>query len=295
MSMIQMLLGAAGKAGIEATGGTVTTHGSYKVHTFLSSGNFVVTSAGTIDVLVVGGGGAGGSGNAGSYEAGGGGAGGVRTFTSQSVGVGTWAVTVGAGGVSDGDNFANNIGGYSQLALSSNLRSEGGGAGGFDLNPGSGYGASGGGCRRSGTAGGNNYVAAAYYQGQAGYTPTSVPAQGNAGGAGHSAGGDSGGGGGGGAGGAGAAGGTNSGGAGGIGVQNDYRTGSNVYYGGGGGGTGWSSGGAAGGNGGGGAGGQTGTDATANTGGGGGAGDATGSADNGGDGGSGIVVIRYAV
>ena len=33
----------------EATGGTVTTDGDFKVHTFNSSGTFTVTSVGTVD------------------------------------------------------------------------------------------------------------------------------------------------------------------------------------------------------------------------------------------------------
>ena len=65
---------------ISATGGTATTSGNYKIHTFNSSSNFVVatvstvTSANEIDYLVVGGGA-----GAGAYNSGGGGAGGFRT------------------------------------------------------------------------------------------------------------------------------------------------------------------------------------------------------------------------
>ena len=62
-------------AGTEGSGGTETTYGDYKVHTFLTSGTFTVTSAGNIDVLVVAGGGGGtGSGN---RWGGGGGVGGL--------------------------------------------------------------------------------------------------------------------------------------------------------------------------------------------------------------------------
>ena len=64
-----------------ATGGTVTTSGDFKIHTFTGDGNFVVSQAGnsvgggdTADYLVVAGGGAGGR----TYRSGGGGAGGVR-------------------------------------------------------------------------------------------------------------------------------------------------------------------------------------------------------------------------
>ena len=46
-----------------ATGGTITTDGDFKVHTFTSSGNFVVSSVqglGEVKILLVGGGGGGG-------------------------------------------------------------------------------------------------------------------------------------------------------------------------------------------------------------------------------------------
>ena len=42
-----------------ATGGTITYDGDYKIHTFTSSGNFVVTSDGDVNVLVIAGGGGG--------------------------------------------------------------------------------------------------------------------------------------------------------------------------------------------------------------------------------------------
>ena len=46
------------------TGGTITTSGSYRIHTFTSGGNFVVPSGLTlnnVEYLVVGGGGGGGA------------------------------------------------------------------------------------------------------------------------------------------------------------------------------------------------------------------------------------------
>ena len=70
---------------ITATGGTESTSGNYKIHTFNSSGNFVVTSASNTaadneaSYLVVGGGGAGGVG----CSAGGAGAGGYREGVSS--------------------------------------------------------------------------------------------------------------------------------------------------------------------------------------------------------------------
>ena len=90
---------------VAATGGTVTTSGDFKIHTFNSSGTFEVTNGGnacgsnTVDFLVV----AGGAGGAGDW-AGGGGAGGYReSFPNPATG-GTsvsaqeYPITVGGGG-----------------------------------------------------------------------------------------------------------------------------------------------------------------------------------------------------
>lgn len=68
---------------ITATGGTITTDGDFKVHTFLSSGTFTPTignalsGADTVDYLVIAGGGAGGSSYPGNQTGGGGGGAGV--------------------------------------------------------------------------------------------------------------------------------------------------------------------------------------------------------------------------
>ena len=73
---------------IEASGGTVTTSGDYKIHTFTGPGTFTVNSAGNeagseaVDYLVI----AGGGGGAGRHG-GAGGAGGVR----ESNGDGGWS------------------------------------------------------------------------------------------------------------------------------------------------------------------------------------------------------------
>ena len=97
-----------------ATGGTVTTVGDYKVHTFTSSGTFTVSNQGnllgsnTIAYLVI----AGGGGAGGAQRGGGAGAGGYRSnWNSETSGGGAsaeasmecpsiagHAVTVGAGG-----------------------------------------------------------------------------------------------------------------------------------------------------------------------------------------------------
>ena len=76
--------------GATATGGTITTNGSYLIHTFTSDGTFTVSGGSLVcDVLVVAGGGGGGSSQAGTGGAGGGGAGGLiyvsATLSSYNV------------------------------------------------------------------------------------------------------------------------------------------------------------------------------------------------------------------
>lgn len=81
---------------ITASGGTITTAGGYRTHTFTSSDNFSVVAlppGQTLTVLVVGGG-AGGGGSTG----GGGGAGGYVSTTTTLSAIGTYPVIVGAGG-----------------------------------------------------------------------------------------------------------------------------------------------------------------------------------------------------
>ena len=79
-----------------ATGGTVATAGSYKTHTFTTSGTFTPSASGTVEVLLVGGGGGGGSG-----LGGGGGGGGVIAIPAATVSAGVpYAIVVGAGGAS---------------------------------------------------------------------------------------------------------------------------------------------------------------------------------------------------
>ena len=114
-------LGGAIAGGIptEATGGTTSTYTSggvdYKVHTFLRAQNgnaFEITLVGTsptIDYLIVAGGGAGGNGYTGGQTGGGGGAGGMKSGTFEGS-VGSYTVTVGAGGL-DGGWRGNNGGG----------------------------------------------------------------------------------------------------------------------------------------------------------------------------------------
>ena len=86
---------------IAANGGTITTDGDYKVHTFTSNGTFTPTSVsgdGFVEYLVIAGGGAGAADGSTTAGNGGGGAGGYRTgmlaVTAQD-----YSITVGAGGV----------------------------------------------------------------------------------------------------------------------------------------------------------------------------------------------------
>jgi hypothetical protein len=80
--------------GLTATGGTITQFGSYKVHTFLDSGNFTVTSGqGQVEALIVGGGGTGGG-----RHGGGGGGGGMLEVSAIPVSAGTYPIVIGAGG-----------------------------------------------------------------------------------------------------------------------------------------------------------------------------------------------------
>jgi len=285
---------------ITATGGTVTTSGDFKIHSFTGDGCFVVSQIGAgtgpsnVDYLVVAGGGGGGMNNGG-----GGGAGGYRTtFPSPGCNAGsfpisatTYPITVGAGGV--GTAFPAGATPFSQRgsnSIFSTITSTGGGGGGnFDDGTpgGSGTGqpgGSGGGARNCAPGGGS------------GNTPPVSPPQGSPGGG---AGGAPayGSGGGGGAGGAGGSGTPSASGNGGVGLANSI-TGSPVFYAGGGGGTtevGSPLG--TGGSGGGGAG-VSGANAvsnsgTANTGGGGGSSGGEPGSTPGGSGGKGIVIIRY--
>jgi len=289
---------------VAATGGTITTSGDFKIHTFTGPGTFCVSNAGnaggsnTVDYLVVAGGGSGGT-----NHAGGGGAGGYReshstpvsgpytasplaTPTGITVTATGFPITVGAGAViAPGSNCNGNRGSNS---IFSTITSTGGGAGTGGGNPNNaplGPGGSGGG-------GGRDYA-----PGGSGNTPPVSPSQGNNGGAGGNPPGQSAGGGG-----AGAVGGAGSApdgcggyGAGGDGVTTSITASPVTRAGGGGAGNycGPSTNEGNGGAGGGGIGGRcaVGVAGTTNTGSGGGGGGWTNKA--GGAGGSGIVVIRY--
>jgi hypothetical protein len=305
---------AEGPSFIQATGGTITEDGDFKVHTFTGPGTFTVSSLANsptnpqggpnnVDYLVVAGGGSA------AMSGGGGGAGGYRTtFPSPGCNAGafpisatTYPITVGAGGsaptVPQPATPAKN-GSTGSNSIFSTITSAGGGGGGTGYNGSSSSPGSNGG---SGGGGGNSEGPST---GGVGNTPPVSPPQGNNGGAGTSpTSGNRGGSGGGGASATGANGTPSGGGNGGNGSSN-LITGSPVAYAGGGaGGAGGTPGcitAGTGGTGGGGPGGNispapNGTSGTANTGGGGGSNSETpsSSATVTGSGGSGIVIIRY--
>jgi len=274
-----------------ATGGTITTSGDFKIHTFTGPGTFCVSQVGNcvggpsnVDYLVVAGGGGGGNG-----RGGGGGAGGNRTtFPSPSCNAGSFPITatafpitVGGGGANGGTPSASS----GSNSIFSSITSAGGGGGGSNA---------------TGIAGGSGGGGAPDANpGGAGNTPPVSPPQGNPGGASGPGSGGTGSGGGGGASASGGAGSPPSGGPGGNGTANSINASSVTRSGGGGGGLDAPGSGSAGsgGSGGGGAGVKglgTATSGTVNTGGGGGgAGGGPSGSGTGGSGGSGIVIIRY--
>ena len=291
---------------IAASGGTESTCGDFKIHTFTGPGTFTVNNAGsgsgsnTVDYLVVAGGGGGGS-----WGGGGGGAGGFREssgaasgcYTASPLGSGVSAlpvsvtgypITVGGGGGGSPSYPTRHCKSAGTNSVFSTITSAGGGFGLTDNpspNPSGANGGSGGGGYQSGSAGTGN-------------SPPVTPPQGNPGGTGVGASNYVGGGGGG-ATGTGGNASQPTGGAGGNGATSCI-TASPVARAGGGGGGGQTSNrspASAGGGEGGSNPSTSGSNGTANTGGGGGAAGATSptgnSAGPAGTGGSGIVIIRY--
>jgi hypothetical protein len=287
---------------VAATGGTITTCGNYKIHTFTGPGTFTVTNAGnpagssTVDYMVVAGGASGGTGDV----SGGGGAGGFResvpspaAWTASPlanpggalpVSVTGYPITVGAGGASTGPADAQ--GNPGSNSIFSTITSTGGGGGA------NGAGASGASGTPGGSGGGANYTGPS--TGGTGNSPPTSPPQGSNGGLGNQNPPAFGGGGGGGATAVGGTGTSSIGGAGGAGATTSISGSPTSYAGGGGGARNDPGTLASGGTGGGGAGGSAsvnGSAGTVNTGGGGGGADNFSNVS--GAGGSGIVIIRY--
>jgi hypothetical protein len=176
---------------VAATGGTVTTCGDYKIHTFTGPGTFTVSCAGnvggsdSVEYSVVAGGGSGGKGD--NLHGGGGGGGGGFRFNSPSlaplsypakplsapaslpVSATAYPITVGAGGSGATSPYSNN----GNSSIFSTITSAGGGGGGGGIsgpcNVGK-NGGSGGGAGVDGIPAGRN---------GSGNTPPVNPPQGN--------------------------------------------------------------------------------------------------------------------
>jgi hypothetical protein len=176
---------------VAATGGTITTCGNYKIHSFTGPGTFTVTSAGnsggsnSVDYLVVAAGGGGGK-----WASGGGAAGGFResvpspaAWTASPlanpggalpVSVQGYPITVGAGG-NAGTGPGSQNGGNGNPSIFSTITSTGGGyGGGYNVagNPG-------------GSGGGGGHPSKA---GGTGNSPPTSPSQGFSGGTGNTGG-----------------------------------------------------------------------------------------------------------
>ena len=189
---------------IVATGGTETTCGNFKTHTFTGPGTFTVSCLATSPannaveyVVVAGGGGGGGSDNSGSNarESGGGGAGGFRSYTSLpgsspknapqglTVTASAFPITVGAGGAGSigGGSDPTRRGCSGSNSIFSTITSAGGGGGGSgfdDCSPArnGGDGGNGGGSGADPSSGGGTVGS--------GDSPSVSPPQGEDGGAG---------------------------------------------------------------------------------------------------------------
>ena len=179
---------------ISASGGTETTCGNFKIHTFTSPGTFTVSSLGnapggsnTVSYLVVAGGGGGGS-----QSAGGGGAGGFRegrtTTCSYSVSplnapaglpvsAQGYPITVGGGGAgAPTSGNPNSIpGSDGNNSVFSTITSTAGGGGGSNSSPGPS-------AKTGGSGGGMAAKSGGGETGGAGNTPPVSPPQGNNGG-----------------------------------------------------------------------------------------------------------------
>ena len=192
---------------VTATGGTITTSGNFKIHTFTGPGTFCVSCAGnslgsnTVDYLVVAGAGGGGGSYPNYYSGGGGGAGGYRESGGTASGCYTvsplgsspspvaalpvpataYPITVGAGG-GGGPASPRCRGCSGSNSIFSTITSAGGGYGGRSGGDPAQNGTQGGGGGSGGGTGG--YVPSPQAAGGTGNNPPVSPPQGNPGGAG---------------------------------------------------------------------------------------------------------------
>ena len=122
-----------------ATGGSVSTSGDYKFHTFTGNGTFAVTTAGNqgFNYIVVAGG-AGGS-SSGDWQTGngGGGAGGMLVTTNNSPTTGSFGVTIGGGGSAGTYSPSTKLGGNgSNSTFAAGSLTSTGGVSAYGGNPG---------------------------------------------------------------------------------------------------------------------------------------------------------------
>ena len=188
---------------IEATGGTITTSGNCKIHTFTGPGTFAVSQISTVDAdntvsyMVVAGGGGGGSRGSGAGGGSGGGGGGFREIKSPTtpytaspldgypsspnritITAASFPVTVGAGGsvgpTSPGSpsNTDSSPGSNSQFSTITAAGGGGGRGGPCNGNPG----------QTGGSGSGGSGGIGSPHAGGAGNTPPVTPSQGNPGG-----------------------------------------------------------------------------------------------------------------
>ena len=147
--------GGGGGGGTYATGGTVTTVGGYRIHTFTASDTFATTASWPSGLTIQYWVGAGGGGGAGSGNGpGGGGAGGLLTASGVSISPSaSYAITVGSGGSGGATGASGSNGVNSSIGGAINVTAIGGGGGGADGVAGN-SGGSGGGGGNSGAKGG---------------------------------------------------------------------------------------------------------------------------------------------
>jgi len=207
---------AVGAQFITATGGTITTSGNCKIHTFTGPGTFCVSQIASspaqnvVSYTVVAGGGGGGAGSTGSiYGGGGAGAGGFREVSSPTapftaspldgypsapnrvtLTASPFPITVGGGGtaapLSNPGSPTTRRGTNGANSVFSTITSAGGGVGGtrFTGSPGPAVNFSKGGAGGSGGGGSEGTGGTAGgWLGGAGNTPPTTPAQGSNGGA----------------------------------------------------------------------------------------------------------------
>lgn len=140
------------------SGGTITTSGGNRIHTFNSTGTTSITFLVqiTIQLLVVAGGGGGGGNNTSAGSGGGGGAGEYYYSASYTVQPGTYTVTVGGGGIAGIASGAD--GGDGGASVFDVISANGGGGGSTSSGRPGRDGGSGGGSGRGGTTTGGASV-----------------------------------------------------------------------------------------------------------------------------------------